>query len=72
MRWRHAGCGWPALVAADGHRLRFADDLPTTIAGAQARMERLLSTIDGYLAHRGGEGAGPADPPAPFTAPACR
>jgi putative flavoprotein involved in K+ transport len=58
------------LVAADGHRLRFADDLPTTIAGAQARMERLLRTIDGYLAHRGGEGAGPADPPAPFTAPA--
>src|SRR5204862_3984393 len=35
-----------------------------------ARMERLLRTIDGYLAHRGGEGAGPADPPAPFTAPA--
>ena len=33
-------------------------------------MERLLRTIDGYLAHRGGEGAGPADPPAPFTAPA--
>jgi putative flavoprotein involved in K+ transport len=58
------------LVAADGHRLRFADDLPATIAGAQARMERLLRTIDGYLAHRGGEGANPADPPAPFTAPA--
>ena len=58
------------LVAADGRRLRFADDLPATIAGAQARMERLLRTIDGYLAHRGGEGAGPADPPAPFTAPA--
>ena len=70
MRWRRAGCGWPALVAADGRRLRFADDLPATIAGAQARMERLLRTIDGYLAHRGGEGAGPADPPAPFTAPA--
>jgi putative flavoprotein involved in K+ transport len=58
------------LVAADGRRLRFAGDLPATIAGAQARMERLLRTIDGYLAHRGGEGAGPADPPAPFTAPA--
>src|SRR5580692_2267910 len=58
------------LVAADGRRLRFADDLPATIAGAQARMERLLRTIDGYLAHRGGEGADPADPPAPFTAPA--
>src|SRR6476646_2978065 len=58
------------LVAADGRRLRFADDLPATIAGAQARMERLLRTIDGYLAHRGGEGAGPADPPAQFTPPA--
>jgi putative flavoprotein involved in K+ transport len=58
------------LVAADGRRLRFADDLPATIGGAQARMERLLRTIDGYLAHRGGEDAGPADPPAPFTAPA--
>ncbi|HYY18117.1 MAG TPA: NAD(P)-binding domain-containing protein [Streptosporangiaceae bacterium] len=56
------------LVAADGQRLSFADDLPTTIGGAQARMERLLRTIDGYIAHSGGEG--PADPPAPFTAPA--
>ena len=58
------------LVAADGRRLGFADDLPATISGAQARMERLLHTIDGYLAHRGGEAAVPADPPAPFTAPA--
>jgi putative flavoprotein involved in K+ transport len=57
------------LVAADGRRLSFADDLPATIGGAQARMERLMRTIDGYLARRGGEGAGPADPPAPFTAP---
>ena len=32
-------------------------------------MERLLRTIEGYIA-RSGEGAGPADPPAPFTAPA--
>src|SRR5215470_7852398 len=55
------------LVAADGPRLRFADDLPATIGGAQARMERLLHSIDGYLARRGGEDAGPADPPAPFT-----
>jgi putative flavoprotein involved in K+ transport len=39
------------------------------IGGAQARMERLLRTIDGYIAHNGSEGAGPADPPAPFTAP---
>ena len=33
-------------------------------------MERLLRTIDGYLAHRGDDGVDPADPPAPFTAPA--
>jgi putative flavoprotein involved in K+ transport len=58
------------LVAADGRRLSFADDLPATIGGAQARMERVLRAIDGYLAHRGGEGTGPADPPAPFPAPA--
>jgi putative flavoprotein involved in K+ transport len=58
------------LVAADGRRLSFADDLPATIGGAQARMDRLLRTIDGYIIHSGGEGAGPADPPAPFRAPA--
>jgi len=57
------------LVAADGQRLGFADDLPATIGGAQARLERVLRTIDGSLARRGGEDAGPADPPAPFTAP---
>jgi putative flavoprotein involved in K+ transport len=33
-------------------------------------MERVLRTIDGYLACRGGEDAGPADPPPPFTPPA--
>ena len=58
------------LVAADGRRLSFADDLPATIGGAQARMERVLRTIDGYLAHRGGEDAVPADLPATFPAPA--
>jgi len=58
------------LVAADGCRMGFADDLPATIGGAQARMERLLRTIDGYLARRGGEDAVPADPPPPFAAPA--
>jgi putative flavoprotein involved in K+ transport len=57
------------LVAADGQRLSFADDLPATIGGAQARMERLMRTIDGYVARNGSHGAGPADPPAPFTAP---
>ena len=47
------------LAAADGRRLSFADDLPATISGAQARMERLLRTIDGYIARSGGEGAWP-------------
>ena len=42
---------------------------PPRSRAAQARMERLLRTIDGYLAHRGGEER-LADPPAPFTAPA--
>ena len=44
-------------VAVDGRRLSFADDLPATIAGAQARMERLLRSIDGYITYGGGEGA---------------
>ena len=57
------------LVAADGRRLSFADDLPATIGGAQARLDRLMHTIDGYLARRGGEDAGPTDPPPPFMAP---
>jgi len=57
------------LVAADGRRLSFDDDLPASTAAAQARMERLLRIIDGYSA-RSGEGADPADPPPPFTAPA--
>ena len=67
---RRRGEAGRRLVAADGPRLSFADDLPATIGGAQARLERVLRTIDGYLARRGGEDAGPADPPAPFTAPA--
>jgi putative flavoprotein involved in K+ transport len=54
------------LVAADGRRLSFAGDLPATIGAAQGRMERLLRTIDAYIARRGGDGCtGPADPPAP-------
>ena len=56
------------LAAADGQRLSFAGDLPATTGAAHARMERLLGTIDGYI-DRGGGGAGPADPPPPFTAP---
>ena len=54
------------LVAADGRQLSFADDLPATIGGAQARMERLLRTIDGYIAHNGrDECTGPAEPSPP-------
>jgi putative flavoprotein involved in K+ transport len=52
------------LVAADGRRLSFADDLPATISAAQGRMERLLHTIDAYISRSGGgEYASPADPP---------
>jgi putative flavoprotein involved in K+ transport len=58
------------LAAADGRRLSFADDLPASTGAAHARMERLLRTIDRYITRSGGEGAGPADPPPPFTAPA--
>jgi putative flavoprotein involved in K+ transport len=53
------------LVAADGRRLSFADDLPASINAAQGRMERLLRTIDAYTARSGDEGTGPADPPPP-------
>jgi putative flavoprotein involved in K+ transport len=59
------------LVAADGRSLTFADDLPATTATAQARMERLLRSIDAYITHSGrGESTSPADPPPPFAAPA--
>jgi len=59
------------LVAADGRRLSFADDLPATTGAAQAQMERLLRTIDAHITHSGGEDCtSPADPPPPFTAPA--
>ena len=54
------------LVAADGRRLSFADDLPATISAAQGRMERLLRTIDAYIVHTGRDGCiSPADPPPP-------
>src|SRR5215472_14486165 len=52
------------LAAADGRRLTFAGDLTASIGAAQGRMERMLRTIDAYIAS-GGEGAGPADPPPP-------
>ena len=53
------------LVAADGHRLSFADDLPASINAAQGRMERMLRTIDAYIARSGDAGTSPADPPPP-------
>src|SRR5215472_256818 len=54
------------LAAAEGRRLSFADDLPASINRAQKRMERMLRTIDAYIARSGDEeGAGPADPPPP-------
>jgi putative flavoprotein involved in K+ transport len=58
------------LVAADGQRLSFADDLPATTGAAQARLERLLRTIDAHITHSGEECTSPADPPPLFTAPA--
>jgi putative flavoprotein involved in K+ transport len=59
------------LVAADGWSLTFADDLPATTAAAQARMERLLRSIDAHITHGGGDAsASAADPPPPFTASA--
>jgi putative flavoprotein involved in K+ transport len=58
-------------VAADGRRLSFSDDLPASTSAAQARMERLLRSIDACIAYGGGdEGTSLADPPPPFTAPA--
>ena len=53
------------LAAADGRRLSFADDLPASISAAQGRMERMLRTIDAYIARSGDAGTSPADPPPP-------
>jgi putative flavoprotein involved in K+ transport len=36
------------LITADGHRVRFAPDLPLTTALAESRLRRTLATIDGY------------------------
>jgi putative flavoprotein involved in K+ transport len=37
------------LIHADGHRVRFADDLPMTGAATEARLERTLAEIDHYI-----------------------
>jgi putative flavoprotein involved in K+ transport len=41
------------LVAADGQRVRFADDLATTTAAADDRMSRVLHRIDAYIDRAG-------------------
>ena len=41
------------LLAADGERVRFADDLPHTSEDAQARLRRLLTRIDAHIAATG-------------------
>jgi len=55
------------LAAADGWSVTFADDLPVTTGAAQARMERLLRSIEAFIAS-GADGL--PDPLAAFTAPA--
>jgi putative flavoprotein involved in K+ transport len=37
------------LVAADGHHVRFADDLATTVSVADERLRQLLATIDDHI-----------------------
>lgn len=55
------------LAAADGWSVAFADDLPATTGAAQARMERLLHSIEAYIAPGLDD---QADPLPAFTAPA--
>jgi putative flavoprotein involved in K+ transport len=52
------------LAAADGWSVAFADDLPATTGAAQARMERLLRSIDAF-----GTADRTADALPAFTAP---
>ena len=57
------------LIAADGGRVRFADDLPASTAAAQARLRRLLARIDAYAGAAGlAEEILPAAPVAPVRA----
>ncbi|HMG29969.1 MAG TPA: NAD(P)-binding domain-containing protein [Jiangellaceae bacterium] len=44
------------LTGADGHRVRFGDDLPVTIAAAEARLMRTLAEIDHFIDSAGLEG----------------
>ena len=47
------------LAAADGWSVAFADDLPATTGAAQARMERLLRSIEAFIAPGVDDQAGP-------------
>jgi putative flavoprotein involved in K+ transport len=44
------------LTHTDGHRVRFGDDLPVTLAAAEARLERTLAKIDHFIDSVGLEG----------------
>jgi len=61
------------LAAADGWSVNFADDLPATTSAAQARMDRLLRSIDAFIANaliaNGGTATGSTDTLPAFTAP---
>jgi putative flavoprotein involved in K+ transport len=66
------------LAAADGWSVAFADDLPATTSAAQARMGRLLRSIDAFIANGSGAkgtangsiaNGSSADPLPAFTAP---
>ncbi len=44
------------LTDADGHRVRFGNDLPVTLAAAETRLERTLAEIDHFIDSAGLEG----------------
>jgi putative flavoprotein involved in K+ transport len=44
------------LTHTDGHRVRFGDDLPVTLAAAEARLMRTLAKIDHFIDSAGLEG----------------
>jgi putative flavoprotein involved in K+ transport len=41
------------LTGAEGHRVRFGDDLPLTLAAAESRLERTLAKIDRFIESAG-------------------
>src|SRR5918994_1376537 len=44
------------LTHADGHRVRFGDDLPVMLAAAESRLERTLAKIDRFVDAAGLQG----------------